>query len=164
MVEGKFYYIARAAGEASSSFYEKCGFIREDGSMGEMVVFYPEYYRSMAVRLYVFEGMRVVPDSVTVVALSPARGPDGKKRRVIEETLDFADFEQASEFIEAAVPGRYRIAGFSPFKSPVPLEELEQYRLVWRSGVAGVKIFEFISAMPAADVRREPQTWHPPDS
>ena len=54
--------------------------------------------------------------------------PNGQVK-VISDIKLFPNHDDAKEFIEANP--RYRIVGADPFVSPVPLEELEDYELVY---------------------------------
>jgi hypothetical protein len=45
----------------------------------------------------------------------------------------FATYEEALEYLESQTSPNYRIVGEDPFISPVPLEELEHYELVYQS-------------------------------
>ena len=54
--------------------------------------------------------------------------PNGQVK-VISDIKLFPNYDDAKEFIEANP--RYRIVGADPFVSPVPLEELEDYELVY---------------------------------
>ncbi len=44
-----------------------------------------------------------------------------------------ATYEKALEFLELQRSSKYRIVGTDPFVSPVPLEELEHYKLEYKS-------------------------------
>ena len=51
--------------------------------------------------------------------------------------LPFATYEEAAAFINAN-PG-YVIVGTNPFVSPIPLEALQQYKLIYSSPTAAVQ-------------------------
>ena len=77
---------------------------------------------------------------------------DGNKYNLITDTKKFNTYGEAEEFVAGQKPGTYRIVGEDPFKSPVPLEALKDYKLVHESEqkvTAGpnttpqVKIFEY---------------------
>ena len=58
LVQGKFETLAAWAGKDITQFWET--FLTKDpkGGLGPLVLFHPDYYRTMAVRLYVFGGRR----------------------------------------------------------------------------------------------------------
>jgi hypothetical protein len=67
----------------------------------------------------------------------------------------FTTYEEAQYFMESQTELNYRIVGMDFFTSPVPLDELEDYRLVHQSDpevfykkkvepLPYVKIFEYI--------------------
>jgi len=65
----------------------------------------------------------------------------------------FNTYEEAETYLAEQGPGNYRIASSNPFNSPVPLEAMTDYKLVYSSSsevgiadqvVPGVKIFEYL--------------------
>ncbi|TRZ94573.1 MAG: hypothetical protein D4R82_03340, partial [Dehalococcoidia bacterium] len=115
--------------------------------------FYPEYYRSLAVRLYNFDGSQVTPQSSNVISYEERTGPEGEPYKVITEAKSFPTYEEAEAYISSQESGNYRIVNTDPFVSPVPLEALEHYKLIYSSDssvmkpgggmISEVKIFEY---------------------
>lgn len=150
---------------ADSNFEEffSVFYVRQGSTMSPVMLFYPEYYRSLAVRLYAFNGDKVVPKNTTVISYQEVF-QDGQLYKIITTTDDFSNFEDAVSFIQRQISGNYRIVGNSPFISPVPLEASNDYQLVYSSkgGIAQegvgtipeVKIFEYHKKLAFIDQMR----------
>jgi len=134
-VMGKFWAISTWAGEELADF-SAIYYIVKDGNHQPVHLFYQEYYQSLAVRLYNFDGKAVTPTQSTVIGINL----DGK----VLNTIDvYGTYEEA---VENCGVGE-RLVGTSAFISPVPLEKVDGYSLVWESvetveGIAEVKIFK----------------------
>lgn len=95
-------------------------------------LYYPAYYESLAVRLYNFDGKAVTPTQSTVIT---ANGN-------IVTTMDILPT------YAKAVAADGTIVGTQPFESPVPLEAVEGFVLVYESeigvgGISEVKVFRY---------------------
>ena len=149
--DGKFYALASLSGSSYSEFYDV--FLqKQNNQYVPTILFYPEYYRSMVARLYNFDGKAVIPDVVNVVTYGDVTMQDGRKYKEINEIKTFDSYDEAQRFILDNKSKNYIIAGQDPYKSPVPLEELKDYRLVYSSGEKTstgsksqpvIKIFEY---------------------
>ena len=149
----KFYAVANKSNREESDYYELCWQMKE-GRYEPLLVFYPEYYRTMLSRLYNFDCAAVVPEVTTVMTWEERSLPDGQKFKAITELKTFPTYEQAESFVASRKAG-CNIVGTDPLKSPVPLEELKGYRTVYRSSqkasagstpLPEVKIFEYTGA------------------
>jgi len=115
---------------------------------------YPEYYRSLAVRLYNFDGKAVTPAEVVVISYEEKPLKQGGTVKVIDNKQFFPTYEEAKSYIAEQESEQFRIVGESPFISAVPLEELENFKLVYGSpdslirpsgdNTSLVKIFEYV--------------------
>jgi hypothetical protein len=104
--------------------------------------------------LYNFNGEAVVPHNSTLVISYKDTTVLGKHHKEITSSQFFATYEEAQEYLESHPSLNYRIAGDSPFISPVPLEALKRYKLVHQSEpevvegedglISYVKIFEYL--------------------
>jgi dolichyl-diphosphooligosaccharide--protein glycosyltransferase len=149
--DGKFHALATLSNSDYSKYYDM--FIKKQGDQYvPSMLFYPEYYRCTVVRLYNFDGKAVTPGSVNVIAFREFMAQDGRKYKEIIENRKFTDYETAQQFIRENSGKNYFIAGEDPGESPVPLDELKGYRLVYSSNQkisAGsksqpvIKIFEY---------------------
>jgi dolichyl-diphosphooligosaccharide--protein glycosyltransferase len=115
-----------------------------------MVFYYPEYYRSMATRLYTFDGQAVTPKSTTVISYRESQAEDGTTYKVMTTLEKFDTYQEAEDYIASQATGNYRIVGTDPAVSPVPLEELARYKPSYSAtsgfaaGKTEVKIFEYV--------------------
>jgi len=142
----KFYAMLAWADKSESDFYEIYHVPVEGGVLQPLRVFYPSYYNSTVVRLYNFDGQAVVPSENATIVLSYREMVDRQNRSYKEITSwkPFSTYEEARDFIASHATENYRIVGLDPFNSPVPLEKLEHYQLVYSSGSqTPVKVFEY---------------------
>ena len=125
----------------------------QDGKLLPYLLYHPEYYRSLCVRLYSFNGKAVTPESCMVIAYEERITPDGEDYKEVTGSKSFATYEEARAYIESQTAGNYQIAGNNPAVSCVPLKKLKNYELVYESeppagsSDAGtskaIKIFEY---------------------
>jgi dolichyl-diphosphooligosaccharide--protein glycosyltransferase len=149
-VERKFPAMATWAGESVSQFFETYLVKTAEGRLEPVAVYYPEYYQSMCSRLYVFGGEQWEPSNSTWVLSYVER--DGYKE--ISSLRRFATYEEAKTYLESQTSANYRIVSLDPLASPVPLEELKDYKLVYHSDSSAarrgdeiiyqVEIFEYL--------------------
>ena len=148
----KFYAVANLINKKESAFYDLC-WQKKEGKYEPLLVFYPDYYRSMMIRLYNFDGQQVVPGSTLVMAYIPQQMPDGQQFKEITALKSYGSYAEAAAFISGQKQGDYSIIGTDPLSSPVPLEALTGYSLAYQStqkaGAGGsalmpeVKIFAY---------------------
>jgi len=147
----KFYALAGLVGKQEGDYYELC-WRQSEGKYNPLLVFYPGYYRTMVVRLYNFDGKAVAPSSTMVMAWQERQLPDGQKFKEITELRQFRSYAEAESYIEGQAQGNYSVIGTDPLASPVPLEALAGYKIVYQSKETGgvgsstrlpaIKIFE----------------------
>jgi hypothetical protein len=114
--------------------------------------FFPEYYRSMSVRLYCFGGKAVTPAAGDCQVISWTL--QGQYKVLTGTPQPFDTYEAALAWIDSQGSGNYQIVGSSPLISPVPLEELEGFSLCHDSEskapvsktetMPQVRIFEYV--------------------
>jgi hypothetical protein len=140
MAIGKFYAMAYLSGRSPSKFFDTYYERTPEGKLKPYRLYYPEYYRSMCSRLYNFGGKAVAPrNSTWVISFQEIRGEKGKRFKVITSSRLFPTYEEAEEFLARQESPNYRLIGTNPFISPVPLEELKHYKLVYQSGTTMVR-------------------------
>jgi len=147
----KFYAMVEWAGGSLDEFYEAYYLPQQDG--GQVVaLYYPAYYNSTVVRLYNFDGKAVIPTESVVISYAEEEGINYK---VITNAWTFPTYEEAEAYVASQESENYRIVGTSYFNSPVPLEELNHYELVYQSEATkplpgktlpAVKIFEYLGS------------------
>ena len=151
-VMSKFYAVADLSDSKLENFAEVY-YLLQDGRLMPMLLFYPEYYRSFVVRLYNFDGSAVIPKETVVISYQERSDNAGGLIREITDAKLFSNYDEAEAYIANQKSGNYRIVGNNPFVSPVPLQALEHYKLVYSSKdsklkpdgklIADVKIFEY---------------------
>jgi dolichyl-diphosphooligosaccharide--protein glycosyltransferase len=158
-IDRKFHALATLSGSSSSKYYEE--FLQKQGNQYvSMLLYYPQYYRSMVSRLYNFDGKAVIPDTAYVLACKEITVQGGRSVKEITEFKTFSSYGEAEAFMLANKNKDYILVGQDPYKSCVPLEELKGYKLVYSSSQkvtsgsksqSNVKIFEYDKdALPPA--------------
>jgi asparagine N-glycosylation enzyme membrane subunit Stt3 len=153
-VIGKVNTIVVSAG-SNKTFYDVY-YQPQESKVVPVLLFYPEYYRSISVRLYNFNGSEVTPQKSTVISYEGKISRDGKPYREIKTVQVFTSYEEANDFVSNQKSGNYVIVSEDPLISPVPLEALEHYELIHSEESPGkpefyvfsqlsnsVKIFEY---------------------
>jgi len=147
----KFYAMPTWAGESPGDFHETYYIPQEGGELKPVSFFYPSYYCSTVVRLYNFDGKAVVPseNSTIVISWQGKISNEGVQYREVINSWSFPGYEEAKAYILSQESGKYVIGNSDPFVTPVPLEKMEHYQLVYSSaqkwqGKPAVKIFEYI--------------------
>jgi oligosaccharyl transferase (archaeosortase A-associated) len=146
MPTGKFYAMAEWAGIDKDEFYETYYLPPQDEGVGQLInLYYPAYYNSTVVRLYNFDGKAVVPTESIVISYTEQEGIPYK---IITGGQSFSSYEDAEAYVASQTSGNYRIVGWDAFDSPVPLEKLNSYELVYQSDATvtatTVKVFEYL--------------------
>jgi len=152
-VTTKFHSVATFAGSIKENFYDVY-YQPQDDQLVPVQLLYPDYYRSLAVRLYNFDGGPVIPKSSVVISFQERVNREGEYYKEITGSQTFPTYEEAVAYISEQTSGDYKIVGTSPFVSPVPLEELKHCKLVYSSDIGvmqpdagmvpAVKIFEYV--------------------
>lgn len=147
----KFYALAKLSHKQETDFYELC-WQKKDNKYAPLLVFYPDYYKSMIIRLYNFDGKQVTPQNTVVMSFQDQVASDGQKFKEIMGLKSFRNYADAQSFISSQKQGNYRIIGTDPLASPVPLDQLTGYKLAYQSKekasagsapLPAVKIFEY---------------------
>ena len=153
LVQGKFETLVAWAGKDINRYWE--GFLSKDkqGRLGPITLFHAEYYRTLAVRLYVHGGARATPQDTTYVITYVERSlPDGTRGKEIVESQRFKTYEAAVAFLDRVGHTGRAMVGLDPQQTPVPIEPLTRFHLVHESAGAppAVRIFEY---SPDAEAR-----------
>ncbi len=142
----KFYAMVTWADKNESDFYDVYYAPAEGGELQPVRLFYPSYYNSTVVRLYNFNGQAVAPSENATIVISYREQVDrqGMWYKEITSSRSFSTYEEARDFVASHAAENYRIVGVDPFNSPVPLDKLEHYQLVYASSSPyPVKVFEY---------------------
>jgi dolichyl-diphosphooligosaccharide--protein glycosyltransferase len=150
---GKFDTLVAWAEKPQSQFYDVMMSTNSRGVRAPVIVFYPEYYRTMAVRMYVFGGQAATPKNSTwIVTYTEHRRPDRTFEREIVHTARFATYEEAAADLARSASGRRVLVSPNPSVPCVPVEALKTFRLIHDSpdtaarvtGLPSVRIFESV--------------------
>jgi len=151
----KFHAVVTFAG-GDPDDYRGIYHIEDEGKLLPIVLFYPEYFRSLSSRLYNFEGRAVVPESTMVISYENAVDGAGTPYRRITSARSFPTYEEANAYLSDRDPDRYRIVSPDPMVTPVPLEPLQHFQLVHSSEqrtehlggeqIPSVKVFQYLGA------------------
>jgi len=149
-VTTKFWAIAAWAGKKDTGFYEPYYLPQKEDFV---MLFQPEYYQSLAVRLYNFDGRAVTPEKTYVISFKESRNREGETYKQITSSKSFTSYEEAVTYLSQQESDNYQIVGISPFQSPVPLAAVKHYQMVYGSDIrvknvgmedlSAVKIFEY---------------------
>jgi oligosaccharyl transferase (archaeosortase A-associated) len=146
---GKLPAAATWAGLSTENLTEVY-YVLQGNSLVPVRVFYPDYYRSIAARLYNFDGQEVSPESCTVILYEERKSSGGVVFEEITNHWSFTSYEEAVDYISKQQSGNYEIVGTNPFQSPVPLEGLEHYKLVYSSETSTMQ--SDVGMMPAVKI------------
>jgi len=147
-VYGNFYALPQWVGRDLSEYLGDFYYKGPTGSIERITLYHPDYYECMIVRLYSFEGKQVIPyESTHVISYEDRISKSGRVYKFITEHKLFTTYEEALEFIELSGSSKYRIVGYDAFTSPIPLEKLENYNLVYKSPSTVVEIQEATGAL-----------------
>ena len=151
-IDEKFWAVLNLTGKDPEEFFDVYYRLSED-RLEPLWIFYPEYYRTIVARLYNFDGKAVTPQSSTVVFYERI-SRDGEIYKVITDSKSFPNYEEAAAYVSSQKSDNCKLVGTNPFVSPVPLEEMEHYELIYSSDiyimepdfgmVPEIKIFEYV--------------------
>ncbi len=153
MVTTKYWAMINWSGLESDEFIGTY-YVPYNNQLTPVQLFHPGYYRSLCVRLYNFNGEAVTKEKPMVISYDEKVDNSGYHYKQISNIEEFSSYQEALDYIESEGASKHRIVGVNPFISPVSLEPVSNYRLVYSSetGVlnqdAGmipeVKIFEYL--------------------
>jgi dolichyl-diphosphooligosaccharide--protein glycosyltransferase len=149
LFRGSFPNLVQWAGKDANTFSETFQARDGQGQLQPIVLFLPDYYRTLIVRLYVFGGERAVPrDSTYVFTLAEGPPADGAIGKQILEAQRFTTYEDALAYLDRVGHAGRVIGGLHPELTPVPLEPLTRLRLIHDSPAAPptARIFEYLRA------------------
>ena len=149
-----FHAVADFGGVNRGEFFDIYSQRRPDGALETLVLYYPEYYQTMLVRLFNFSGDAFVPETYNVIEYSDTGGLQ-EAPRLITALETFDTYEEAASYLENADSERVRLVSVDPLESCVEIEALQDYTVVFESNsraplggrqVPEVKVFEFLGA------------------
>ena len=116
------------------SDYRKTVYARGEGRTAvPLVVYLPNYYRSMAVRMYAFDGRRVAPREVSVFTTRRVPLPGGREIDGLIAVRKFPSLQQAYEFMGGNTGENLILGSLDPTASCAELEDLPWVKRVFAS-------------------------------
>ncbi len=146
----KFWAVAMWAGKEPMEFFYIYQ-VPQGDRLVPVMLYHPEYYRSLSTRLFSFDGAAVVAKNPLVISYEESATREGRRFWQITSARSFPTYEEAEAYLLSQNSTNYKIVGTDPLVSPVPLEALEHYKLVRSEGSLGsgnstmpaIKIFEY---------------------
>ncbi|HEY49188.1 MAG TPA: oligosaccharyl transferase, archaeosortase A system-associated [Dehalococcoidia bacterium] len=151
---GHFHAVVQWAEKDRREFYEQYFVENESGGLTRVTLYYPAFYQSMSSRLYIFGCEEWIPNNCSlVISYIEKRDKKGIKYKEVTDQQRFPTYEEAISYLGNQTDPNYRIVGNNPLNSPVPLERLEHYKLIYKSPfisvdqedrtISAVEIFEY---------------------
>jgi asparagine N-glycosylation enzyme membrane subunit Stt3 len=149
MSTSKFGAIVSWAG-ADIEKYMPTYFIAQGSQLYQAPIYSLDYYRTMIARLYNFGGQAVTEGKPTVITYQMVQTSAGIEVKMITDSKDFNSYQEAVDYIASQDNTKlYAIVGKDPLVSPIPLDALDDYRLIYNSATSTnstepVKILEYL--------------------
>jgi oligosaccharyl transferase (archaeosortase A-associated) len=150
-VTSKHWAVVTWSGEPQQKYINVFA-IPYEGTLQAVQFYLPEYYQTLAVRLYNFDGKAVTDVKPVVVTYVERKGQEISYNEVTDIN-EFDSYQEALDYVNSQETGNHIITGISPFVSPVPLEAVPDFQLVHSSEqgtsikqagfMPEVKIFEY---------------------
>jgi dolichyl-diphosphooligosaccharide--protein glycosyltransferase len=154
MVSSKYWAVVTWAEKSQDDFLGVYYYV-DGGTLVPAQVYYPDYYRSTLVRLYCFDGQAVTEEYPVVLTYSVEQDSSGTPFRLVSDLKEFSSYQEAQAFVESEGADTHVIVGVNPFSSPVALEAVEDYSLIYgsddgvslpnNSQIPEIKIFEYLN-------------------
>jgi hypothetical protein len=123
----KIWAVATWAGKSPNDFFEVYW---DPAKQQQQLFIYPAYYRSMAVRLYSFNGTAQAGINPLVVQYNARTTAEGTYKEVVS-TKQYETYDEAAAFVQQQTSGNYVLVGNDPATSPVPLDALTHFKPVY---------------------------------
>jgi oligosaccharyl transferase (archaeosortase A-associated) len=155
-VPSAFDAIVAWSGRPSSAYYRVI-YSNEDGRWRPMILYLPDYFRTMIVRMYLFDAQPVAATGTWIVSSVQGSVPGFGRAEVLRWKRHFDSQTQAEAFAneyDRDRDERLTLGSFDTTESCVDLDAVEGLKLVFNSDpgpiqrghpVRAVKIFEFVS-------------------
>ena len=142
IVSAKYHALITWSGRNQGEYYD-IYYVPQDSRLQPIIVFYPAYYRSLCVRMFVFNGESVSIEKPIVITYSDNLDKNGNAIKVVTEIKDFGSYQSALDYMASRNITNQRIVGANNTSSPIALEAVTDFKLVYNSANE-VKIYEYI--------------------
>jgi asparagine N-glycosylation enzyme membrane subunit Stt3 len=125
-------------------------YIAQDNQLTPVRLFNPDYYRTLIVRLYNFDGKAATVQKSMVIIYRIVRTSTGEEVKNITDYKEFTNYQDVQTFVASQNASTlFQIVGSDPFVNPIPLDAVEGYQEIFNSassvnGTQPVKIFEYV--------------------
>jgi len=132
---GKFWAVITWGGMQVTDFFDMylVTHPEDQTKLIQRPLYYPEYFRSMAVRLYNFDCQAVDAVTIWVIGYEERKDEAGNVFKLVTEAKQYSSYEEAKQYISSKETGNYRIVSNDPMVSCVHLDALDNYELVHAS-------------------------------
>jgi len=139
---GKYWAILTWAGVDTKDYMDV--YYIPDGDGYYAAQLYSEnYYKSLLVRLYAFEGKGSPAKNIVVIGYDIKTDPEGQSYNFVTSAEKFETYEEAVSYRDSHQAGNYKIVSEEPFQSPVPVDPVENCSYMFKS-IGQIKVFEFV--------------------
>ena len=129
-----FHGVAGWAGQERTDYFDVYQQLDSTGAWSPIVLYYPEYYRTMLARLYNFRGEAYEPTEYTTIRYQSGRS-SGQTAKEIVEVQRFQTYDEALAFLSQATESNWRLVSSDPLASAIPLEALHDFTIEHESSV-----------------------------
>lgn len=142
MTLSKYYAIATWADKELSQYIELYYFQLDDGRLAAKYFYYPDYYRTLVVRLFYFNGEAFNDATPIVLDYKITNINQDKTIKLITGLKAFSTYKEALDYQENGNSDNRVIVGMYPSRSPIELEELPGYKNIYNT-VEKVKHYDW---------------------
>jgi asparagine N-glycosylation enzyme membrane subunit Stt3 len=152
----KLWAVATWAGLDSDSFASVFYYQDENKQLVPVQVYDLDYYKLLCVRLFNFDGKASTSETPMIVTWENRTTSTGARIRLVTAAEEFSSYQAALKYVADNPNKNLYIAGSSPFKNPIPVEAVTDYREVFQSAqqiklsdnttTSSVKVFEYIGS------------------
>jgi oligosaccharyl transferase (archaeosortase A-associated) len=131
LIAAKIWAVVDWASQSQDKYFGTY-FVPKNGSYQSVQLYNPNFYRTLIVRLYSFDG-KAVPDGKPVVVTYTTQTRNGAVYKLVTAADQYPTYQAALNYIASQKSGNYDIVGTNPFISPVPLDAIQDFNIVYSS-------------------------------
>ena len=131
LITSKLWAVANWADQSQNKYFSSY-YISQNGKYQSVLLYTPDFYRSLIVRLFSFDG-KAVTDSKPFVVTWEMHNINGTNAKVITKADQYQSYTAAQAYIASQKTGNYDIVGTNPFINIVPLDPVTNFKEVFAS-------------------------------
>jgi hypothetical protein len=155
LITSKIWAVIDWASLNQNKYFATYFITQDNGASYRSVQLYtPDFYRTLIVRLYSFDG-KAVPDGKPYVITYTTQARGTNIYKIVSKAEQYPTYQAAKNFIASQTSGNYDIVSTSPFVSPVPLDAVTDFKLVYSSDytdsfsgnvtIPDIKVFQHVN-------------------